>query len=43
MDTVFYIKNYKTEISTNSKLNPTQEHLPTEFVKSSNLEQNFFL
>ena len=30
MNTVFYIKIYKTEINKNSKINPTHEHLLTE-------------
>ena len=30
MNTVFYIKTYKTEINTNSKINSTHEHLLTE-------------
>ena len=30
MDTVFSIKNYKAEISTNLKINTTHEHLLTE-------------
>ena len=35
MNTVFYIKTYKTEINTNSKINITHEHLLTEISSQS--------
>ena len=35
MNAVFYIKTYKTEINTNSKINPTHEHLLIEIASQS--------
>ena len=35
MNTVFYIKTYKTEINTNSKINSAHEHLLTEIASQS--------
>ena len=35
MNTVFYIKTYKTEINTNSKINTTHEHSLTEIASQS--------
>ena len=35
MNTVFYIKTYKTEINTNSKIKPKHEHLLIEIALQS--------